>query len=192
MKSTTAIILILVSIGLYYTAIGPQYSSVSALRDRKDQYTTILNNVTELKERRDALLAKYKAIPPSEVDRLDKVLPDRVDTINIARDFDTIAARYGISIKSLSTAEQKADNVGTIAVADASTAPGVAGQNSNNPTLQKLDITLSFIGTYPNFKKFLKDLESSIRIVDISNLTFNTTENGLNQYDMTLTTYWLK
>jgi hypothetical protein len=195
MKSTTAIILILISVGLYYTVLSPQYASVMSLRERQGQYADILNNVTELEQKRNVLLAKYKAIPPEEVDRLDKVLPDRIDTVNLARDFDLIAARHGITIKSISTETDQANNVGAITTDSngAPVVPGAPGMGSSaGPALQKVNLSLEFIATYQNFKQFLNDLEMSVRIADVSNLTFTVAENGLNQYSMTLTTYWLK
>lgn len=187
MKSTTAIILMLISVGLYYTFISPQYAKVTALRGQVNQYNDILNNVTELKDRRDTLLSKYNSIAPVEINRLDKALPDHIDTVNIARDFDTIASRYGISIKSLSTAETKTDNVGTVAPVNATVAPG-----ASVPSVQQVSITFSFVATYQNFRSFLRDLESSLRILDITHLSFDTADNGLNLYTLTLTTYWLK
>lgn len=179
MKNTTGIILILVSIGLFYTFVSPHYDKVKILRNQSTQYKNILANVSDLAKKRDDLEAKYNNTPEQEIARLEKILPGNVDTVNLAMTFDSIAARYGISIKSIRAVDKK-DDLGTAIV------------QSNNAPYDAVTVSFSFISTYPNFRKFMADIETSLRIIDMKSVAFQATESGLYEFQVSVDTYWLK
>ncbi len=180
MKNSTAVILILISVGLYYTFIGPEYQKIEEIRAKSDEYENILASVADLTSKRDDLLLKYQAMPQADIDKLSKVLPNNVDTVRLALDFDTIASKYGISIKNIKTSDTKEDNTATII------------QATGPKPYQTVNVSFGFISNYDNFRKFLHDIEQSLRIIDISSLSFNAGENGLNDYKITVETYWVK
>lgn len=180
MKNSTAFILILISAGLFYTFINPEYKGIGDLKMKSNEYKDILASVSDLTSKRDDLLVKYQAIPKEEIDRLGKVLPNNVDTVRLALDFDTIASRYGISIKDIKTTDTKTDNSSTIV------------QASEAKPFETVNVSFSFISSYDNFRHFMHDIEQSLRIIDISSLSFVTSENNLNDYKITIETYWVK
>lgn len=180
MKGSTAFILILISAGLLYTFILPQYDRANALLANQAQYQNILSNVSDLQAKRDELLVKYQNIPKTRIDELSKVLPDNVDTVNLAMGLDNIGSKYGISIKSIQTAKADKNNSSTIVQKTSGTLYGSASY------------TFSFIAPYANFRKFMKDIEQSLRITDIKSVSFQSTLNGLYEYQVSITTYWLK
>lgn len=180
MKNTTAFILILISIGLFYVFIMPQYNEGLALRDNQTKYQNILENVSALETKRDELLVKYQNIPKQRIDELFKVLPDNVDTVSLAINLDSIASHYGISIKSIQTIKDNQNNSSTIVV------------GAPTPTYGSVTFTFSFITTYSNFRKFMSDIEKSLRITDVQSITFQSTSNGLYEYQVSIKTYWLK
>jgi Tfp pilus assembly protein PilO len=53
-------------------------------------------------------------------------------------------------------------------------------------------ISFSFTASYQNFLAFLQDIQSSLRILDITHLTVTTNPTGTYTYSIQLTTYWLK
>jgi Tfp pilus assembly protein PilO len=180
MKNSTAFILILISAGMLYVFILPQYDQVNALKANQAQYQNILQNVSALEAKRDELLVKYQNIPQQRIDELFKVLPDNVDTVSLAMNLDTIASHYGISIKSIQTAKDNTNNSSTIVVGAPTSAYGAVTFN------------FSFITTYANFRKFMQDIEKSLRITDIQSVSFQSATNGLYEYQVSIKTYWLK
>jgi Tfp pilus assembly protein PilO len=180
MKTTTPFIFILVAIGLFYTVAMPHYEKVKALQAEADQYANVLDNVDELAEKRDALLLEYNKIPKVEVVRIEKALPDNIDSVRLALDFDSIAAKYGIAIKSIKTGDNRPAVDGAMDLYAAST------------LYQSAPVTISFVATYDNFRKFMKDIESSLRVIDIKTVTFLASETNLYEYTVSLDTYWLK
>ncbi len=183
MKTSTAIIVLLISVGLFYTFTSPQYKKIENLRTASKTYNNILNNASELSTKREELLSQYRSIPKENIENLSKVLPDNVDIVRLTMDFDSIASRYGLSIKSIQVDKSK------------------GGTSSNNSAIivnqaehayDSTVISFSFVSSYNNFRKFMRDIESSLRIVNIKSIDFQSTENGLYQYKVSIETYWLK
>src|SRR3990167_4614487 len=88
MKHNTAIVLLLLSLGLFYTFTNSQYREVKELSALANEYQSVLKNISQIVELRDSLLATYATIPVVEIDRMNKVLPDNIDTVRLALDLD--------------------------------------------------------------------------------------------------------
>lgn len=179
MKNTTSIILLLLSIGLFYTFTSPYYDRVTELRASAEDYQNVLNNISRIGETRDQLLVDYEQIPKAEIERLGTVLPDHVDTVRMAQELDTISSRYGISLKNVRIDPR--------------------GAQSSLPVLpeyekpyDKVTLSFTFIADYANFRRFLDDLEKSLRIMDVKSLAFTNSESELTEYQASIDTYWLR
>lgn len=181
MKNSTAFILILVSVGLFYTFIMPEYEKVQALKLEAAQYKDVLNNVTELSRRRDELLIKYNSMPKQEAENLKRILPDNVNVVEMAINLDAIAGKHGISIKNVKIQDDK-QNQSASAVQAPATGP-----------YQKAAINFSFVTTYDNFKKFQRDIEQNLRVLEVKSVSIAAQpDSALSQFDMQIETYWLK
>jgi hypothetical protein len=53
-------------------------------------------------------------------------------------------------------------------------------------------LTFTVTATYNDFLNLLQDLESNLRLLDITNIAFHSTDTGFYDYTVTLNTYWLK
>jgi hypothetical protein len=180
MNKTSALILVLLSIGIFYTFTAPQYSDAQALASQSADYQSLLANVSTITEARDNLMNSFEAIPQTEKDRLMKALPDSIDSIAIARDLDGIAAKYGIALTSVSVEDK-----------DPSAGSPVDLSGTSIPYATSF-VSFSFVSDYENFLKFLDDIEKSLRIMDIKEASFQTAETGIYEYRVTAETYWLK
>jgi Tfp pilus assembly protein PilO len=169
----------MVSLGLFYTFINPQYQRTKVLAEDVDRHKEVLDDVSALERTRDELLVKYQAIPKEEVENLKKLLPDNVDTVKLAMDLDAIGSKYGISITELNVTTDKKDNSTSVI------------STSESP-YDKVLVSFSVIATYPNFLQFIKDVESSLRIADVRSITFKSNDNGIYEFEIDIETYWLK
>lgn len=178
MKNSTAFILLLISAGLFYTFIMPQYAKVKELRAQAASYRSVLDSATEVAQRRDELSLKYQALPKDEIANLEKILPEGVDIVELAINLDTIASKYGISVKGIKVGSDRENN--TTSVVSTQSGP-----------YKKVTVSFDFVASYDNMRKFLKDLETNMRIIDVRSLSFTAAENGLNDYRVTADTYWI-
>jgi Tfp pilus assembly protein PilO len=150
------------------------------------QYDEALQKATELQELKQTLLSRYNAFDPVEIDRLHKLLPDHIDNVRLILDLDGIAGRNGLALQNVVVSTP-------ISAQDSQTAIGSLGASK----LKYDSVTLSFTtqGTYETFLRFLVDLESSLRIVDLVSLELTQAASGAQAtygYSVTIRTYWLK
>ena len=180
MTKPTAIILLILSLGIFYTITSPQYESVKGLSALSQEYKGVLDNISRIMETRDSLLASYEAIPKAEIEKLSKVLPDGIDTVSLAKDLDSIASQYGISINKVEVESKDTQNSDLIVL------PEYEAPYETN------SVSFSFISNYDNFLKLLRDIEMNLRIMDIKSATFEVGEGSLYEHSITVDTYWLR
>lgn len=204
-KNATAILLIVLAIGIYFTFTSGRVKELKSIQDVNAQYEAAIDNALNLVKIRDNVLKSYNSISETDRDRLNKIVPDNVDNVRLIIDVkDDIAARHGLFLKNIKTASPDApvQNTGPTVPTPVLDSSGVAnggipspGDSTGN---QYGVVTLSFTVTssYDNFVAFLKDLEASLRIMDISKLTVaqGTDKSGAQVYDfgVEMKTYWLK
>lgn len=179
MQNNTAAVLILLAIGLFYVFTNVQYRQVQDLQALANEYQEVLKNVSLISGLKEELLVAYNSFSVEEIERINKVLPDNVDNVRLALDLDAMAAQHGIALKSVRT----------------SPATGGAGRvilPENESDYDRVTVSFSFVAGYENFKGFLKDLEKSLRIMDIESASFQSGDSSLYEYKVAVETYWLK
>jgi Tfp pilus assembly protein PilO len=184
MKSFTPIIFIIVSIILFFTLTDPVYKEVKSLRVKYAQYQDVLDKSAELLKQRKSLQDKYTSFAEEDVSRLKKLLPDTVDNVRLIIDIDEIAKRYGLTIKNVRLDDTRS-KTGTTKDATATITAG-EGKYGTIP------MGFSVSADYNTFLSFLEDLESSLRIVDVTNISLTPSTTGAYSFDVSLKTYWLK
>jgi Tfp pilus assembly protein PilO len=180
-KNATPLILIVLAIGIYFTFTRVKIDELKVIRAVNDQYETALQNSETLVKTRDKVLKTYNQIDPINQDRLDKIVPDNVDNVRLIIDVNGVASRHNIVVKNIKT----------------STSGDASGQTSEidtNNASEYNTVVLSFdISTnYQTFVAFLKDLEASLRILEISKITLKATDTGIFDYTVEAKTFWLK
>ncbi len=181
MKNNNAIILILLSAGLLYTFIMPQWDEVKALEAQQDMHKETLANASSIINLRDQLIGAYRSFPESDIDRIEKILPNSADLVGLAYEIDGIASNHGISIESVNIGERQGSQASSIIEEEAT------------PTHKSAGVSVSFVSNYPNFSSFLADLEKSLRILDVRSVSFSVSdETGLYEHHIEFDTYWLE
>jgi Tfp pilus assembly protein PilO len=178
-----------IAAGLFFSYIDPGYEALQALRAQEVRLDDALRSSKDLQEKRESLLARYAAFSDQSLARLLKLLPDNVDNVRLVIDIDSIAATYGLEARDYAFAAS-----GGSANATADTVADMLGNAR---------LTFTVRGRYEDFKSFLFDLESSLRVLDAKSVTVATappltTEEGEQvrqdelSYTVSLTTYWLQ
>ncbi len=179
MKYLMPIILILLGVGSFVWYTNPQYQKLKLRIVESQKITEANSKATALRAVRGRLTDDRKKISEADVDKLTKMIPDGVENVGLIIDIDNIANKYGMRIRNTKVSEITTRNT-SVAVGPDSKKYGA--------------ITLSFSVTsgYDNFLVFLKDLEASQRLVDVTNLTFTSSKDDKYDFNVTLQTYWLK
>lgn len=177
MSNIISIAVILASLGLFFGYVDPTYSEIKALNAEKASYDEALDNSKNLQQERDKLRDKLDAMPGADLDGLAKLLPDNIDNVRLIIDIDEMAKKYGMSIRNFKTdAAEKKETIGR-----------------DNSAYGTLTLTFSTSASYTIFLAFMRDLERSLRLIDISSISFTAVDgNPLYDYNVAIKTYWLK
>ncbi|MEJ0001962.1 MAG: hypothetical protein WDN09_02160 [bacterium] len=186
----TALVLVALAIAGFFMLTKPLYGDVMALRAEAASYDAALSNAKSLEAERDKLTEKYNAMSPENLTKLGKLVPDNVDNIRLILEIGKIALPYGMILKEVKYDTPSEDPNATV---DAGMPEGDASALKDYGSWS-LEFTTT--GNYDNFMAFLKDLQSNLRIVDISSIDFSS-DNGTGAagsyaYHFKIRTYWLK
>lgn len=178
--------LIIVSIAVFFGYINPTYGaatgetslaekSIKELEEEKARYTEALNKTIEIEDARKGLIVKYNAIPSEDREALEKLLPDHIDSVRLILDINNVASEYGMALRNISLADEgpKGTTLG----------PG-------SEHVQTVGLTFTVEGPYEKFRGFLRDMEKSLRLVDVTSIGFAAAEDAYS-YGVTLSTYKL-
>jgi len=191
------IILIGIAIAGFFMFANPFYKDISSLSAQAVSYNEALDNSKSLEAERDKLTQKYNSISLDDLTKLQKFLPDNVNNIRLILEIEKIASPYGMVLKDV-----KYDTTSIKETASQTKAVQGGVTAKTNSDFGTWNLEFSTQGTFPNFLNFVKDLESNLRIVDISSIEFSstaTTGTGANaspsnsyKYAFKIKTYWLK
>jgi len=179
MNLITIILLLIISIGSFFSYTNPHYKNIEGLHREVSEYQSALDKATEATKIKEELISKYNTFSTDDLSNLQKLLPDTVDNIRLLLDINQVASNYGTNISSL-----KIDS-GTTQSSQNSAGGGGKAYGS---ILISFSISLS----YENSLKFLSDLEHNLRVTDVNSFAFSSNDTGDNSYSISLRTYWLK
>jgi hypothetical protein len=180
MRIITPLLLLLLSGLLFAGYIDSTYTHIRELQNRVSEYDRALTRSKELIAVRDELISRRNTFGETERRRLAKMLPDNVDNVRLIMDIDNIAARYGMSLQNVEIGSQGSS------VTDS----GGIGPDGN--PIGSIELGFSVSAPYDDFIALLKDLEQSLRIVDVHSISFVAGSSDFNQYIVGIRTYWLK
>ena len=102
MNIISPLILVVASVWLFIGYINPTYTgktgsvepsgkSIVELQVDEQNYTNALTKTKEIERFRTGLAAKFDALNPSDVEEVEKLLPDHIDTVRLILDINNIA-----------------------------------------------------------------------------------------------------
>ncbi|TAL49588.1 hypothetical protein EPN83_00040 [Patescibacteria group bacterium] len=182
MRTLLPYLMIATALALFFLFVSPRWGSVKEFRSQMGQYNEALNKAAELRGLRDELLVQFNALPKDDITRLERLVPDSVNTVKLVTDIDAVAGKYGITVSNVRVTEETVD-----------ISQEVPSPETAKPYLTTT-ITFKFTATYQNLVAFLKDLEKSLQLVDVKSVSFDSgkSKNNLYEYEVAIQTYWLK
>ena len=161
MRTTISIICLLGAGAIFFMYTQPTYDSVQVASMQIAQYDEALTKASELQQLKQSLLSRYNTFDPAQIERLQKLLPDHVDNVRLILDIDSLAGKHGMALQNVIVSQNPAAQ-------GAQSATGIIG--ASKQAHDSLTIKFTTQGSYDTFSRFLADLESSLRIVDLISL----------------------
>lgn len=217
-----SLILIIIAVAVFFLYTNKTFKEVSSLKQNGSTFEQALNNSKQFEQARDAINARYQSFSREDIERLKLLLPDTVDNVRLVIDIENIAKNSGLVFKKVTYDAKESIKAKTVTTPQASpkqtTAQAVPAQQpvaplqptrlgsatEDNKPYGSFSVSFTVQGPYDQFLQFLKTLESSLRIVDVTSITFSSVENvekdpkkvsnikNVYEYNVTIKTYWLK
>lgn len=164
MRPLISIGVIAVCIGAYFVYIKPMTVDIKVHSLKKDEYNNVLNRVKEIKEKRDSILADYNSIPQSDIDRLNKIIPEKLNSVLLLNDLSVLGAKYGVTIKEFRVTDNSSNNDSIV---------------SNSGSVYKTsNVGMRMTGEYLQVLNFLWDVESGLSLIDVVSLSVKPEANS--------------
>lgn len=185
MKLLTPLLIISVSVGMYFMYISSTIDEVRGLLAKKAEYENVLDKAQELIAKRDSILTDYNSIPSSDIQRLNKMLPEKLDDTEFLNELNTLAVTNGLSVGAFN--KISGGNNGVVDVSEE--------QFSLPYITNKFSISLT--GGYDQFINFIKNIEENLRLIDVTSITAKSIEtttgaSGGMEYLLEINVYSLK
>lgn len=194
-RNITAIILIVLAVGIYLTFTRAKLAEVNQVRAVNAQHLLAISNADKLIKVRDSVLNDYNALSAEDRLRLDKMVPNTVDNIRLIIDLNSVALRHGFSLRNIkaSTSNANKNTSSMKQVQDSSIHQDGTMSYIPTPVLDTVMISFSVTAPYQQFIDLLRDLEANLRIMDTTRLAVSAGSNpGMYDFSVELKTYWLR
>ena len=182
MKFFTSLILIGVAFGLAFIYVKPTYGTIMDLRQQISKHDEAISRAQKVGSLRDELVSRRQSFSTADVGRLETFLPDSVDGVRLVIDINGIASQYAPGIKNIRISSGGKDS-------------GKSSEASLGAGYEPVTLSFGISLTYEQFLKFASDIERSLRLVNITSLTFSPSSDpasSLYDYSITLSAYMLK
>jgi len=146
----------------------PIYEEALVLKEQADKYNEALANARILQQERDRLTSKFNSFNKSDIERLEKIVPDSVDNIKLILEIQKVAEEKGIFVSNVEfepeqfTQQENQNQQSNIR------RPGA----NENLDYDVFNLEFSIGGRYADFVDFMALLEKSLRVVDIKSISF--------------------
>lgn len=178
MSNITSIVLILISVGIFFGFIDGEYAKVLEIKKDQASLNETLKNAVNLDSQYQAKITSFDAIKDENKEAIEKMLPSSIDNIRLIIDLDEGIAwkNYRMRVRNFKAETTAArDSIGT-----------------DRKAYGTLSMSFSTTGSYDSFIAFLGSLERSLRLIDVTGLQFAANDSGLYDFSVTARTYWLK
>lgn len=182
-KSLTPTLSILAALGLFFFFISPRMDAVNALEMQIDTYESTIEHYNTFNQKVQTLLSAKESISATDRERLDRMLPVRADGTRTLVDLETMAKSNGLFFGNV-----VADKPEPILLPETA-AEFLGAEDQGKLMLMRNPISFEVIGTYDQFKRFLAQLESSLELMEITDLSLTSSTDNFQQFSITLQTY---
>lgn len=187
MSNYTGAFLIVVAVIVSYFLALPQWDTVKQL-GKEGAYLDTLN--LEL----DALRGVYLTlgttadrISEEDRNRIEEAIPRGAQRKELMVDIEHFASVAGANLTDIEFVQPTGVTAGATGVPT----PGVGSTIPKNVgIIKQLSLRVTVKASYENFKTFLKILEHNLPIIDIEDITFESTKEGIFTFNLGLKSYY--
>ncbi|MEX1026809.1 MAG: hypothetical protein WD049_02205 [Candidatus Paceibacterota bacterium] len=164
-----------------YLYVWPAYGQMEVVAEELAEYDRALEKIEEFKSLRDTYVSEYNSLPDEQVRRMETLLPNETNELQLLMNIDVFAGEFGIDVTEIEIAEPPRNS---------------AAAEQNDRTVKPTRVVVRFEDDYETLAAFLEGLESRLRLLDVVAIDIDTTRSFRGgdgySYTLTLLTYALQ
>ena len=159
-KTKTSLVLIIflavaIFTALAYFLVWPQYEKLSEAQRKIETQKTFLNSQNNTLADIKKLIANYESISQADREKLASMLPETVDEPGLFVLFETLASKNKMSLLAIDISEKEPPT------------------DLKNLAIKEVDIAANLAGgEYADMKNLLGDIESNLRLMNITAVNY--------------------
>ncbi len=177
-RTIISIVFLGAALMIFVSWTKPIIDEVEILRAQDEAFNSSLASSKELMAERDEILSQYNSISQDDFGRMDKLLPPRMNAVNLMIEVDNLARTRGLLLKRIDVKKQEAEQKISF--------------GSEKKYFEEIPVSMTLTGSYESFIAFLGQMEKSLSLVDIKELTFNAGKINSYEFNIKAKTYWKK
>lgn len=188
-KPILSLIVIIISAGFAFLYVRPAYERLDTKKADLAMLNETLTNADEVQKIIRETKENMESITPAEYARFEAFLPEKIDEIRFVNNIVHMGVQRNIAVDEIKISKKGEGGAGGNITTGASAATGVnkvfsLSQLSDETTANSTSVnsasagifsspkvSFSFIASYPVTLLFLGDLERSLGLINVNNLT---------------------
>lgn len=170
-----------VVIGVFY--LRPQWQQFQILQKESENLRNIATELDDLIQNRDALIKIINTVDKQDLQKIDHALPKGQRSAEFLVLLETLANRNNVVLRQVDFIDAGEPQSGQPRPGGAIIAPGIGA-------IKEFPISMNVSGSYEASKSFLRDLERSLRIIDISSVSFSASSKDQFEFILKGKTYY--
>ena len=183
MRTLTPVFSIVIALVAFFFYTQPKYDGTTSIESDITEYNKAVDTAQKLNTLIQNLLNEKNTHSQAELVKLDKIVPQEVDEVRLIVDLKNMAKHYNMLFGNIEVSSEPVD---TSKLTSATVSDAIGADS-----FVTSDISFSLIGTYDQFKSMLYDIERSMTILDVTNLSIAASEGTLQQFNITVRAYSL-
>lgn len=163
----TQVALLTLSVAIIFLFIKPALTDIKTVQDELLVYSDAVAKASEYNKRLQELLSLRDSFSQNDLAKLERFVPQTIDTIRVMHEIENIFASKNIKLASLVSLQQSSPEATTLAAGE-----GVPVNPATAVSSQ--DFEVKFTGDYQTLKMMLEVLESNARLLEVVDVTYGT------------------
>ncbi len=182
-RTVTPIFSIIIAITIFFLYTEPKFADIKQIQGEAKQYSAAVEKAEQRNQHLNEKHAEKRAHSPENLERLEALVPTSIDEVKVLTDLNELAKVHNMLFGNVSVTNNDSQLVAPASGND---------QFAEYGSLIYTDVEFSLIGTYDQFKQFLADVESSLVMLEVQDISFSTGEGLFQQYKMTVRLFALQ
>ena len=182
-RTLTPILSIIIAVLIFMFFVSPLYEDILLVRNDISEHKTAIQKYNDFQTKLQEKLSIKTNRSAYDNERLDRVVADSIDDTQILVDLEALAEKHTLLFGNVLV-----KNTGESLARETKIAP--AGTVTSDE-LVTADIKFSIIGSYDNLISFFRDLERSLTLYEVVQLSYDVSDSQFQQFDITVRVYAL-